>query len=59
MAGRRAIAGIVAQGRRVAQNLTGQEKAELLRLCDEVEALAEQVADFARRGQVRTQRCRV
>ncbi|XP_041466870.1 vinculin-like isoform X2 [Lytechinus variegatus] len=55
--GRKAIAGIVAQGRKVAQNLTGPERSELLRLCDEVEGLSQQITDLVNRGQGNSPAC--
>ncbi|XP_072163078.1 vinculin-like [Diadema setosum] len=46
----RAIAGIVSQGRKVAENMTGPERAELLQRCAEVEQLAKQITDLVKRG---------
>ncbi|XP_030848745.1 vinculin isoform X1 [Strongylocentrotus purpuratus] len=55
--GRRAVAGIVAQGRKVAQNLSEPERGELLRLCDEVESLSQQITDLVNRGQGNSPQC--
>ncbi|XP_071505940.1 vinculin-like isoform X2 [Diadema antillarum] len=46
----RAIAGIVSQGRKVAENMSGPERAELLQRCAEVEQLAKQITDLVKRG---------
>ena len=43
---------IVAEGRKIAATLQGPEKAELNRLCDDVDILTNQLADLCRRGQV-------
>lgn len=52
--GRRAIGLIVEEGRRVAEGLTGHEKAELLQLCDEVDTLANQYAKLCAAGLANT-----
>lgn len=49
--GRRAIALIVDEGRKVADGLPGHHKSELLSLCDEVDALSRQLQDACARGQ--------
>ncbi|CAH1786025.1 unnamed protein product, partial [Owenia fusiformis] len=41
---------VVAEGRRVAEQLTGKQRDDLLRNCDEVEQLTNQLADLCRRG---------
>ena len=41
----------VSQGRRAADNLTGQPRQQVLSLCDEVDGLSRQLADLVRRGQ--------
>lgn len=51
--GEQATRMVVADGRKVAESLTGPQRAELLRLCDETEILTNQLADMIRRGQVR------
>ncbi len=47
---------IIAEGRKVAEGLEGAKKADLLRNCDEAEILCNQLADYCRRGMVRTLR---
>ena len=42
------------QGRRAADNLTGQPRQQVLALCDEVDGLSRQLADLVRRGQGNT-----
>ena len=43
---------VVDEGRRVASFLTGPQRQELLRLCDETEILTNQLSDVMRNGQV-------
>ncbi|CAI9726138.1 vinculin isoform X8 [Octopus vulgaris] len=52
--GEQATRMVVADGRKVAESLTGPQRAELLRLCDETEILTNQLADMIRRGQGNT-----
>lgn len=52
--GRRAIGLIVEEGRRVAEGLSGHEKAELLKLCDEVDNLANQYGKLCAAGLANT-----
>ncbi|BFZ04162.1 hypothetical protein BsWGS_07200 [Bradybaena similaris] len=42
---------VVAEGRKVANCCTGPQRQELLRLCDEVEILTNQLSDLCKRGQ--------
>ncbi|XP_051173648.1 vinculin isoform X2 [Leptopilina boulardi] len=49
--GRKAIALIVHEGKKVADGLPGIHKAEILQLCDEVESLSRQLEDLCHRGQ--------
>ncbi|XP_046400947.1 vinculin isoform X3 [Ischnura elegans] len=49
--GRRAIALIVEEGKKVAEGLPGNERAGILALCDEVDSLSRQLADYCRHGQ--------
>ncbi|XP_033214568.1 vinculin isoform X3 [Belonocnema kinseyi] len=49
--GRKAIALIVHEGKKVADGLPGIHKAEILQLCDEVESLSRQLEDLCNRGQ--------
>ncbi|XP_071450429.1 vinculin isoform X4 [Hetaerina americana] len=49
--GRRAIALIVEEGKKVADGLPGTERAGILALCDEVDSLSRQLADYCRHGQ--------
>lgn len=49
--GEQATRMVVAEGRKVAESLTGPQRAELLRLCDETEILTNQLSDLIRRGQ--------
>ncbi|XP_064075160.1 vinculin isoform X2 [Vanessa tameamea] len=48
--GQKAINSIVSQGQRIADNLHGREKAEVLQLCADVQRLSEQLADLSQRG---------
>ncbi|KAJ8980405.1 hypothetical protein NQ317_009400 [Molorchus minor] len=48
--GRRAINAIVEEGRKVADGLPGIQKAEILQLCDEVDALSRQLSDLCAQG---------
>ena len=43
---------VVAEGRKLAQSLSGARKANMQQLCDEVEQLTYQLGDMCRRGQV-------
>ncbi|XP_015836439.1 vinculin isoform X2 [Tribolium castaneum] len=52
--GRRAIALIVEEGRKVADGLPGVQKAEILQLCDEVDALSNKLADLCAQGKGNT-----
>ncbi|XP_043197317.1 vinculin-like isoform X4 [Amphibalanus amphitrite] len=52
--GQRAIQLVVEEGRRAADNLSGQPRQQVLSLCDEVEGLSRQLADLVRRGQGNT-----
>ncbi|XP_045456604.1 vinculin [Melitaea cinxia] len=49
--GQKAINSIVSQGQRIADNLHGREKAEVMQLCSDVQRLAEDLADLCMRGQ--------
>ncbi|XP_052745183.1 vinculin [Bicyclus anynana] len=49
--GQKAINSIVSQGQRIADNLQGREKAEVMQLCSEVQRLADQLADLCMSGQ--------
>ncbi|XP_064603655.1 vinculin-like isoform X2 [Liolophura sinensis] len=42
---------VVAEGRRLAQTCSGPQRADLLRNCDEVEILTNQLSDLIRKGQ--------
>ncbi|KAK7590064.1 hypothetical protein V9T40_001677 [Parthenolecanium corni] len=48
--GQRAIALIIAEGKKVADGLPGIQRAEILSLCDEVDYLSNQLNDLCRRG---------
>ncbi|GBP04691.1 Vinculin [Eumeta japonica] len=48
--GQKAINSIVSQGQRIADNLQGREKAEILQLCSEVQNLSDQLADLCLSG---------
>ncbi|OWR55289.1 Vinculin, partial [Danaus plexippus plexippus] len=48
--GQKAINSIVSQGQRIADNLHGREKAEVMQLCSEVQRLADQLADLCMTG---------
>lgn len=48
--GKRAIALIVEEGKKVAEGLPGVHKAEILGLCDEIEGLSHQLTDLCNRG---------
>ncbi|XP_055612163.1 vinculin [Uranotaenia lowii] len=48
--GQRAIALIVDEGRRVAEGLSGHQKAEVMQLCDEVEQLSHDFSQMAANG---------
>ncbi len=51
--GEQAVRGIVAEGRKVAESIHNpQKKQEMLRLCDEVDMLTNQLADLCRKGMV-------
>ena len=52
IAGEEAARMVVAEGRKLAQSLTGTKKANLQQLCDDVEQLTYQLSDMCRRGQV-------
>ncbi|XP_044260491.1 vinculin isoform X2 [Tribolium madens] len=52
--GKRAIALIVEEGRKVADGLPGVQKAEILQLCDEVDALSNQLANLCAQGKGNT-----
>ncbi|CAH1987173.1 unnamed protein product [Acanthoscelides obtectus] len=52
--GRRAINAIVTEGRKVAEGLPGMQKAEILQLCDDVDALSRQLADLCAQGKGNT-----
>lgn len=54
--GKRAIALIIHEGKKVAEGLPGIHKAEILQLCDEVDNLSHQLADFCAHGQGNTPR---
>ena len=43
---------IVAEGRRLAEGLSGPRRAEALRLCDQVEQLNRQLSELCRNGMV-------
>lgn len=47
-----ALREVTAEGRKVAELLKGAERSRLLALCDEIDALANQLADLQRRGLV-------
>ncbi|XP_018351885.1 PREDICTED: vinculin isoform X6 [Trachymyrmex septentrionalis] len=49
--GKRAIALIIHEGKKVAEGLPGIHKAEILQLCDEVDNLSHQLADLCAHGQ--------
>ena len=51
-AGEQATRQIIAEGRRLADQLQGAERQEMRRLCDEAEQLTNQLADLCRRGMV-------
>ncbi|XP_065219509.1 vinculin-like isoform X1 [Planococcus citri] len=48
--GQRAIALIIAEGKKVADGLPGIQRAEILSLCDEVDYLSNQLNDLCKRG---------
>nr|XP_022907076.1 vinculin isoform X4 [Onthophagus taurus] len=48
--GRRAIALIVEEGRKVADGLPGVQKSEILQLCDEVDGFSRQLSDLCQQG---------
>lgn len=48
--GKRAIALIIEEGKKVAEGLPGIHKAEVLQLCDEVDDLSRQLSDLCERG---------
>ncbi|CAO1385655.1 unnamed protein product [Diamesa serratosioi] len=52
--GQRAIALIVDEGKKVAEGLPGHQKADILRLCDEVEGLASQYSKLCASGKANT-----
>ena len=52
--GQRAIALIVDEGKKVADGLPGHQKADILRLCDEVEGLASQYSKLCASGKANT-----
>lgn len=52
--GQRAIRAIIEEGRKVAEGLPGVQKAEILQLCDEVDALTSQLADLCAQGKGNT-----
>ncbi|VEN57814.1 unnamed protein product [Callosobruchus maculatus] len=52
--GQRAINAIVTEGRKVAEGLPGMQKAEILQLCDDVDALSRQLADLCAQGKGNT-----
>lgn len=52
--GRKAIEGLVLEGRKVAQTMTGPEKKELEQLCNEVESLYKQLDDLVKKGKGNT-----
>ncbi|XP_020289490.1 vinculin isoform X3 [Pseudomyrmex gracilis] len=54
--GKRAIALIIHEGKKVAEGLPGIHKAEILQLCDEVDNLSHQLADLCAHGQGNTPR---
>ncbi|XP_011144919.1 vinculin isoform X7 [Harpegnathos saltator] len=54
--GKRAIALIIHEGKKVAEGLPGIHKAEILQLCDEVDSLSHQLADLCAHGQGNTPR---
>ncbi|XP_069362804.1 vinculin isoform X5 [Maniola hyperantus] len=56
--GQKAINSIVSQGQRIADNLQGREKAEVMQLCSEVQRLADQLADLCMSGQGDTEEAR-
>jgi len=49
---------VVAEGRKLAQSLSGTKKANLQQLCNDVEQLTYQLSDMCRRGQVSGSTCR-
>lgn len=49
--GQQAIALIVEEGRKVAQGLQGEQRAEILALCNQVDSLSRQLGDLCRSGQ--------
>jgi len=49
--GQAAIALIVEEGRKVAQGLQGEQRAEILALCNQVDSLSRQLGDLCRSGQ--------
>lgn len=49
--GQAAIALIVEEGRKVAQGLQGEQRAEILGLCNQVDSLSRQLGDLCRSGQ--------
>ncbi|CAH2098991.1 unnamed protein product [Euphydryas editha] len=53
--GQKAINSIVSQGQRIADNLHGREKAEVMQLCSDVQRLSDQLADLCMRGQGNTE----
>jgi hypothetical protein len=58
LTGEQAIRQIVQEGRKVADNMpNGAKKGEVLRLCDEVEMLTNQLADLSRKGLVSYWKC--
>ena len=50
--GDEAIRMVVAEGRRVAEGLTGPRKANLQHLCNETEMLTNKLSDYCRKGMV-------
>lgn len=52
ISGREAIKGLVKEGRKVAQSLSGPDRKELEALCDDVEALYSQLDALIRKGMV-------
>nr|CAI5848899.1 unnamed protein product [Callosobruchus analis] len=52
--GQRAINAIVTEGRKVAEGLPGMQKAEILQLCDDVDALSRQLAELCAQGKGNT-----
>jgi hypothetical protein len=43
---------IASEGRKIAESLPAQRRAEVLQLCNEVDALTDQLSDLCKRGQV-------